>query len=78
MLLLLEQLRRHPATNALPIIVNSTDQQLLNQFSETLHQLGCTTLAKPFGLDELLEKIGACMSGGRSAAPPESDRWRAN
>jgi DNA-binding response OmpR family regulator len=59
-LLLLEELRQCPATRAIPAIVSSTDQCLLQHLAEPLRRLGCVILAKPFDLDEFLSKIDVC------------------
>lgn len=58
MLQLLHKLRQHPSTQALPVIVNSTDDQLLAQLAEELRQLGCIGVAKPFDVDGLLTLVG--------------------
>jgi DNA-binding response OmpR family regulator len=60
-LLLLEELRQCPTTRAIPAIVSSTDQCLLQHLAEPLSRLGCVILAKPFDLDEFLSKIDTCL-----------------
>jgi CheY-like chemotaxis protein len=60
-LFFLAQLRQHPATNAIPVIVTSTDRRLLYDLDESLRQLGCMALEKPFGLDELLDDISRAL-----------------
>ena len=61
-LLFLTKLRSCLATKALPVIVNSTNSRLLQQLDRTLHHLGCTTLEKPFDLDQFLAQIGQASS----------------
>jgi len=58
---LLGDLRRNALTRVLPVIVNSTDNRLLERIAEPLRDLGCITLAKPFDLDEFSALIGACL-----------------
>ena len=52
--MLLNQLRTFPATRTTPIMVSSTDSRLLEVFAALLRPLGCTTVVKPFDLDQLL------------------------
>jgi DNA-binding response OmpR family regulator len=61
MLDLLGELRQNAHTCELPVIVNSTDNRLLEGLAGSLRDLGCITLAKPFDLDELSALIGACL-----------------
>jgi DNA-binding response OmpR family regulator len=58
MLQLLRELRQHPSTAALPVIVNSTDDQLLARLAEELRGLGCVGVSKPFDVDGLLMLVG--------------------
>lgn len=58
---LLGALRRRPGTQALPVIVNSTDDRLLEDLAGELHDLGCAALAKPFDLNQFLALIGMCL-----------------
>jgi len=53
-LLLLDRLRRHEATRAIPVLVSSTDERLLDDLAMPLDHLNCITLSKPFDLDQLL------------------------
>src|SRR5690349_5417930 len=46
-LMLLDRLRRFPATRTTPIIVSSTDTYVLDDLSGPLRDLGCTALVKP-------------------------------
>jgi DNA-binding response OmpR family regulator len=57
LLQLLHDLRLHPSTVALPVIVNSTDDQLLARLDEELRELGCVAVAKPFDVDEFLTLV---------------------
>jgi DNA-binding response OmpR family regulator len=58
---LISELRRNAHTCVLPVIVNSTDDRLLERQAESLRDLGCIMLAKPFDLDEFSALIGACL-----------------
>jgi len=62
---LLGELRRNPPTRALPVIVNSTDNQLLGRLADSLRDLGCVLLAKPFELDDFFASIHVCLDTGR-------------
>jgi CheY-like chemotaxis protein len=53
----LEATRLHPSTRDIPVIVCSTDMQLLNTKQQLLRDLHCSTLEKPFNLKTLLEAI---------------------
>jgi DNA-binding response OmpR family regulator len=63
---LLAELRRNSHTLALPVIVDSTDDRLLDQLAEPLRDLGCVMLAKPFELDDFFSSISVCLDTGRS------------
>jgi len=63
---LLGELRRNPRTRALPIIVNSTDNKLLSQLAESLRDLSCMMLSKPFELDDFFSLINMCLDTGSS------------
>jgi DNA-binding response OmpR family regulator len=63
---LLGELRRNFHTRALPVIVNSTDDRLLDRLAEPLRDLGCVMLRKPFELDDFFSSISACLDTGRS------------
>lgn len=52
-----EQLRATSATTDLPIIMTSADSHFLQTQLERLQVLGCTILAKPFEIDELLSRV---------------------
>ena len=63
---LIGELRQNPPTRALPVIVNSTNDRLLERLAEPLHDLGCVVLAKPFELDDFFASIRVCLDAGRS------------
>lgn len=54
---LLTMLRLSPRTKALPILICSTNTQLMRDNTERLEAMGCKLLAKPFGLEEMLSLI---------------------
>jgi CheY-like chemotaxis protein len=55
----LEMVRLDRRTAAIPVIVCSADHAFLREREAHLRSLGCDTLAKPFTLDALLERIAA-------------------
>jgi len=59
------ELRRNPLTRTLPVIVNSTNDRLLERLAESLRDLGCIALAKPFELDDFFAAIQVCLDTGR-------------
>jgi len=61
---LLGELRRNCRTRALPVIVDSTDNRLLERLAEPLSALGCLRLAKPFELDDFFASVGVCLDTG--------------
>jgi len=63
-LVLLAKLRSCLSTKALPVIISSTDYQLLHQLERPLYNLGCATLKKPFNLDTFLAMINQAASSG--------------
>jgi len=63
---LIDELRRNPPTRRLPVIVNSTNDKLLEQLAIPLHDLGCVVLAKPFELDDFFASIRMCLDAGHS------------
>jgi CheY-like chemotaxis protein len=63
---LISELRRNPATYAVPVIVNSTDQRQLDRLADPLRDLGCVVLAKPFELDDFFSSISVCLNPGCS------------
>lgn len=52
---LVAELRAHPNTSDMPILVSSTDQRLLAEVHDVLTNLNCLALAKPFSIHRLLE-----------------------
>lgn len=64
-LLLLRGLRQQPDTWALPVIVNSTDDHLLDYLAEDLRELRCSVLSKPFDLEMLVSMVSASLDTGR-------------
>jgi DNA-binding response OmpR family regulator len=60
-LALLDELRGNAPTRELPVIVNSTDDRLLERLAALLHDLGCVVLAKPFELDDFFSSISLCL-----------------
>jgi len=62
---LLSALRRNAHTRGLPVIVNSTDDRLLERLAGPLRDLGCVRLAKPFELDDFFVAIQVCLDAGR-------------
>ena len=63
---LLGELRRNPHTRELPVIVNSTDNHLLDRLAEALRDLGCVMMTKPFDLDDFFSSIRVCLDTGSS------------
>jgi len=62
---LLGELRRSRHTRALPVIVDSTDNRLLQRLAAPLSELGCLMLAKPFELDDFFASISMCLGTSR-------------
>jgi DNA-binding response OmpR family regulator len=62
---LLHQLRRDPATWALPVIVCSDDADYLRQSGPRLRGKGCAVLPKPFAPTELLALVQAAIGPGQ-------------
>ena len=54
---ILDQLRAHPSTAHIPLIVCSTEPHLLRAKAVWLADMRCDTLEKPFDLDTLLGKV---------------------
>jgi len=63
---MLGELRRNLGTRALPVIVDSTDEGLLERLAEPLRDLGCVVLAKPFELDDFLSSVRISLDRSRS------------
>ncbi len=64
---LVDLLRLDPTTAGLPIIVCSTNSQLMEANHDHLEARGCVVLLKPFGIEELYQKVAAFL-------PPSKDR----
>lgn len=62
--LLLDELREHPATKTIPIIVTSTSVKLLQTLSDPLHYWRCIAIEKPFNLDDLLTCVATALRYG--------------
>jgi DNA-binding response OmpR family regulator len=60
-LTLLERLKGHTATRPIPVLVCSADHHLLDDLYGRLAAWDCGVLPKPFGLDEFLATIRACV-----------------
>jgi CheY-like chemotaxis protein len=63
-LAIIEELRCHPATAYLPIVVTSTSPRMLDRLNPALQQNGCTGLLKPFDVDQFLGIIRENLSYG--------------
>ncbi len=64
---LVQQLRHEHATLALPIIVYSADQRLLQDSGAQIKALDCALVAKPFVLDSLLTMIELLLTTSHSS-----------
>lgn len=53
----LRLIREHPETGATPVLICSADRAALLDYVDDWRALGCETLAKPFGLYNLLERV---------------------
>jgi DNA-binding NtrC family response regulator len=65
-LALLGALRQNAGTHALPVIVNSTDDRLLERLAAPLRDLDCAILAKPFELDNFFSLVSGCLEPDRN------------
>jgi CheY-like chemotaxis protein len=68
---LLDELRRYPDTERLPVIVCSGDTVALRRNAATLKEKGCETVEKPFEVEDLLAKVRRC------AGPPQEQAGEA-
>ena len=64
----LEDLRAHPATAELPVMVYSADVFGIRAASDRLGTAACVTLIKPFRPSALLEAVARCLEAPVSAA----------
>lgn len=62
---IIDELRRHPETTDLPVIVCSGDSLALREKAAFLRQSRCVALEKPFDLDDLLDKVRASAAGSQ-------------
>ncbi len=53
----LRLIREHPATATTPVLICSADRAALHEYADDWRALGCETLAKPFDLDDLLDRV---------------------
>jgi DNA-binding response OmpR family regulator len=53
----LRVIREHPEIGAMPVLICSADRTALLDYAEDWRALGCETLAKPFDLYDLLERV---------------------
>lgn len=60
---LLDRLLEHDATQAVAVIVSSTDPLALGALARPLQARGWTTLPKPFELDLLFERVASALGG---------------
>ncbi|MDQ6906521.1 MAG: response regulator [Chloroflexota bacterium] len=58
----LRLIREHPATAATPVLICSADRAALREYAEDWRALGCETLAKPFDLDDLLDRVAGLIA----------------
>ena len=65
----LRLIREHSETSTTPVLICSADRTALLDYMDDWRALGCETLAKPFDLYDLLERVKrlAGVSGGPSA-----------
>jgi DNA-binding response OmpR family regulator len=63
----LRLIREHPETTTTPGLICSADHTALLDYVDDWRALGCETLAKPFGLYDLLERVSRL--AGASDAP---------
>ena len=61
---LLQVLRADPATLRIPAIMVSGNTNFLQTHRALLHANGCTTLAKPFTMEELLARVTSALGTG--------------
>jgi CheY-like chemotaxis protein len=54
---IVQMVRANPELRAIPVIIYSADNRFLHEMNEQLFEQDCTTLAKPFSLNTLLDMI---------------------
>jgi CheY-like chemotaxis protein len=54
---IVQMVRANPELHAIPVIIYSADNRFLHEMKEQLFEQDCTTLAKPFSLNTLLDMI---------------------
>jgi DNA-binding NtrC family response regulator len=64
LMLLLNQLRNCDATQMLPIVITTTDARLLGALAQPLKHLGCSSLVKPFGVNQFLTCVARAVGSG--------------
>jgi DNA-binding response OmpR family regulator len=62
---ILEAMRRDNQLCSVPVIVCTADSRFLDEYATRLAELNVDTLAKPFDLDDLLDKLDAALKGTR-------------
>jgi DNA-binding response OmpR family regulator len=72
----LADLRHDPVLHATPVLVCSADLSALQERAADLEQQGCTILAKPFDVDELLVLLQHLARGARPACPAATEAGR--
>lgn len=68
---LLERLRQGDDTRALAVMISSTDCRVLEELVAPLRGYGCTTLLKPFDLDQLFHQVANALGGRPQLRRPE-------
>ncbi len=68
---LLERLKGDPATRPIPVLVCSADHHLLDDLYDRLAAWDCGVLPKPFGLEEFLTAIRACLGQRAVVGAPD-------
>ena len=63
----IEALRRHPATQTLPIVLSTGAVQEAKRLADQLERLGVPVLLKPFAIDQLRDVLGRVLPAGQGA-----------
>ena len=66
----LGRLKAHPATRPIPVLVCSAASRLLEEQHDQLVAWDCGVLTKPFGIEDLLAAIEACLVPHAQTALP--------